>query len=241
MNSSQSSRKTNDNACELCENLHKQVQQINLTLEKLVVVQEGLSKQIHTIAEHYLQCAPNPGPETKPTDGQEMLRTGRYPQFNSGKRLINAPELLEMVLLELPSEDVLVFQRVNRAFRSVIAGSQPLQSHLFFTTNCTPIFPNSALLNPIIAQESTLNRIPLYFDENKCTLAYCPGGGRTRVYCKTITISRDEGTGQKSINMVLDNLGFAFRVDGFGRERPASLGPGSWRRMYLSQPPCQIT
>ena len=58
-------------------------------------------------------------PDESVNVGSLTMTAGPYPQFNAGRRLTNTSELMEMVLLELPTEDVLFAQRINRQFRSV--------------------------------------------------------------------------------------------------------------------------
>ncbi|PPJ58239.1 hypothetical protein CBER1_08269 [Cercospora berteroae] len=50
----------------------------------------------------------------------------------AGARLAAIPELMEMILLELPLRDVLAAQRVNKDFRGTIRDSHKLQKALFF-------------------------------------------------------------------------------------------------------------
>ncbi|QIW95976.1 hypothetical protein AMS68_001494 [Peltaster fructicola] len=51
--------------------------------------------------------------------------------FESKDRCFRTPELLEMILLEVPCRDVLLAQRVSRRWKLTIEGSKMLQRHLF--------------------------------------------------------------------------------------------------------------
>jgi len=44
----------------------------------------------------------------------------------------DTPELVEMILLQLPLPDIILTQRVNRAWQQIITGSPNLQRTLFF-------------------------------------------------------------------------------------------------------------
>ncbi|KAK4614102.1 hypothetical protein CLAFUW4_09542 [Fulvia fulva] len=49
----------------------------------------------------------------------------------AGETVAAIPELVEMILLQLPLQDVMLAQRVDRTFRDVIGGSSKLQQALF--------------------------------------------------------------------------------------------------------------
>lgn len=53
-------------------------------------------------------------------------------QTSASKRLLNLPELLEMVLLAMPPRCILQAQRVNHAWNELIARSPKIQRALFF-------------------------------------------------------------------------------------------------------------
>lgn len=168
------------------------------------------------------------------------LLTSPYPQFNAGQRLVDTFELLEMILLLLPSVDVLLAQRTNRQFRSVVTRSGPLQLRLFLTTQPTTSASNSILLNPILTYDKVLQHIPLYFDEKALALAYCHREGRKRVYCTMATTATDEITREERVELQLTDTHAPFSVTRFGEIRTTPFGAGSWKWMCLSQPPCPI-
>ncbi|KAK3619136.1 hypothetical protein LTR56_017614 [Elasticomyces elasticus] len=74
----------------------------------------------------------------------------------SAHRVANIPELLELIIYELPESNILTStQRVSKAFRTVINGSLPIQRKLFFL----PESPNG---------QPRINRIflnPHFFDQ----------------------------------------------------------------------------
>ena len=169
--------------------LEKQVKELHLTLNALLDAQKGLSEHIVTWTKSHLQqrsitepcMIPTREPDASAGVGSLTMPVGPYPQFDAGRRLISTSELLELVLLELPAEDVLLAQRTNRQFRSAIAGSHRLQLRLFLTTEPSTPNPTNILLNPIISKERVLQHIPLYFDEERKALAYCHRGKRRHI------------------------------------------------------------
>jgi hypothetical protein len=141
-----------------------------------------------------------------------------------------------MILLELPSEDILFAQQVSRQFRSVITGLNPLQVRLFLAAQPDISIPKNIILNPMIIQKQTLPCIPLYFDERKESLAYCHREHRKRVYCKTVAVQQDGMTGQEWLELHLTDKSPWM----FDEESRAPFGAGSWKQMCLSQPPCEV-
>ncbi|KAK6442800.1 hypothetical protein LTR95_000959 [Oleoguttula sp. CCFEE 5521] len=97
--------------------------------------------------------------------GLLSLQPAPYSQHNAGRRLIGTDELLEVILLQLPSESILFAQRTERQFRSVIAKSRPLQHWLFLIASPFKTPFKRIILNPIITKKKILQHIPLYFDE----------------------------------------------------------------------------
>ena len=67
----------------------------------------------------------------------------------AGAQLVVIPELMEMILLELPLKDVLAAQRVNKVFRDTIRDSHKLQKAVFFKPiDKTVLHPMSKLSAP---------------------------------------------------------------------------------------------
>ncbi|KAK3670763.1 hypothetical protein LTR78_009335 [Recurvomyces mirabilis] len=168
------------------------------------------------------------------------MPTAPYPQYNAGHRLTDTPELLEMILLELPSESILFAQHASKQFRSVIAKSRQLQYQLFLIALPTTLPSKDIILNPIITKEQTLPHVPLYFDEKETAIAYCWRKGRQRIYCTKATIEKDETTGQKWVQLQLRSLFFPRTTWLFDKGRQHPFGAGSWKQMCLSQPPCAV-
>lgn len=60
----------------------------------------------------------------------------------AGRQLASTPELLEMILLQLPVVDILLAQRVNKTWQATIANSPKLQRALFFRPVDDPVVSN---------------------------------------------------------------------------------------------------
>ena len=226
--------------------LIEQMENFTFTLNALFDVQKELNTHIATLAERYFEQRSTTGPcnvHTEETDAiaDAGMPTAPYPQFDAGLRLTNTSELLEVILLELPSENLLSAQRISRQFRSIIVGSHLLQLRLFLTTQPTTSISKDIILNPIITKEQSLPHIPLYFDDKRMTMAYCHREGRKRVYCKTAAIGKDDVTRQEWVDLHHTNS-FIPRT-GWGFPSEARQGPfdaGSWKQMCLCQPPCEV-
>lgn len=227
--------------------LVEQMERFTLTLSALLDGQKRLHAQFATIAERCLAQRPTE-PCNMPTNNLEAvagaysqtMAIAPYPQFNAGLRLTNVLELLEMILLELPSENILFAQRTSRQFRTVIAQSRPIQRRLFLTTLSDTSPSENIILNPIITKQRTIPHIPLYFDEAAMTMAYCGRPNRKRVYCTRAAIGKDETTGEGRINLELTDVYYSVGANWNSKPRQRPFEAGSWKQMCLAQPPCGV-
>ena len=75
----------------------------------------------------------------------DVSRTLSYPELESITKVFNTPELLEMILLFLPIEDLLIgVERTCEAFRHAMDNSTKIQRHLFcvaMSTSALQAFP----------------------------------------------------------------------------------------------------
>ncbi|KAK5691700.1 hypothetical protein LTR17_025624 [Elasticomyces elasticus] len=174
-------------------------------------------------------------------------------------RVATIPELLELIIYELPESDILTStQRVSKAFRTVIDGSLPIERKLFFL----PESPNG---------QPRINRIflnPHFFDQQ------IPLAINRRIYlagqdCRSVPGCRHLTLRPSALIVKYDDKGDV--CDKFLRVsvkesdelcegpdlqtavRPAGAGDackicnhaqpkmrGSWEKMYLTQPPADI-
>lgn len=234
-NSGPNSKKTIKDICKILERLQdgqgrfeKQMEDVTCTLRMLLNVQQRM----------IAHAAAPIGQSTGVADAESRtILNRRYPQFDGGRRLTETFELLEMILLELPSREILFAQYVNKQFHSTIVRSRLLQLRLFLTVDPSTSMPKNVNLNPILTDKSILPHIPIYFDEERRKLAYCHRENRRRVYCTTATSVKDDITGRDWVHLKFTNL---CPFTWFEEARYSPFGAGSWKQMCLSQPSCDI-
>lgn len=157
--------------------------------------------------------------------------------LDAGRRLVKTYELLELCLLNLPNGDILLAQRVNKQFKSVIDSSSQLQRKLFFAIDPTAGIDWRTEINPMFALETVQNAIPLFFDHKEKRLAYCHREGRTRLYCRSIKAT----TARVYMDLTPKrSVGDSWSPFEEIAHRTRILEKGSWKRMFLAQPSCDI-
>jgi len=145
--------------------------------------------------------------------------------------------------------DLLLTQRMNRQFKAVIENSTPIQRALFFEPEDEPqpvegSVPDPPRINPLLADYTNWRKIPLLqangaylIDFPQCeyrSLAQSPSLA-LRI-CQS-SLSADDK--KYTIYIVLKAMPPNF-PDRATTIYPAKYINGSWRRMYLSQPPCEV-
>ena len=149
--------------------------------------------------------------------------------YHAGRHIAEIYELLELCLLELPIQDLLLAQRVNKRFNAVINTSPRLREKLFFTSRLVFGDAFKAKLNPLILREDVLRKVPLWFDHGEKRLVGCWREGCTRLFWREVRAT--------TVWVYLE----------FGDEQPPGRLPeegqstgilerGSWERMFISQP-----
>jgi hypothetical protein len=76
-------------------------------------------------------------------------------------RLTTSYDLLEMILLELPSFTLLFAKRVLRFFRFVITTSKKIQAKLFLVSSPDTLDPAATIVNTLITQPTILASLPI--------------------------------------------------------------------------------
>jgi hypothetical protein len=153
----------------------------------------------------------------------------------AGSRITEIYELLELCLLDLPIQDLLLAQRVNRRFNAVINTSPRLREKLFFTSRLAFGQAFKAKLNPLIVREDVMRAVPLFFDNEEKRLVGCYREDYQRLWCRLVTATTvwvylefcdEEPHGLSGVEE--DEMGVLERG-------------GSWERMFLSQPSCFVS
>jgi hypothetical protein len=165
-------------------------------------------------------------------------------------RTFDLPELLEQILINLPQRELLLAQRVSQAFHQTISASPKLQRALFFSPD--PFLPSSPItyLNPSTGATSAHTRP----QNNRLLLRAFPGVYPTvsPVLINMPPSREDVNLGRPGAESWSWDLCISFPASPLGSaaSSPESLLPpstspataypnASWRRMYLSQPPCK--
>ena len=144
------------------------------------------------------------------------------------------PEILETILLYLPQRDLLLSQRVSRNFQDTIDGSIRLQRALFFA-------PDWNLQGRTFNAYAKNNRPGSKPENNRLLLRAFPG-----CYPTVTLVIVNEGqthddleVGRRGSEHWSWDVCISFPADKPPNTKPAVLYPeASWRRMFLSQPPC---
>jgi hypothetical protein len=153
---------------------------------------------------------------------------------SSATRVFNIPELLESILQHLSTKDLLLSQRASRAFRYTTQGSIRLRRKLFLQ-------PDWNLEGRLFDAYSADNRPGRKPENNRLLLRAFPGCYPTI----TLVIASDGAQGgQMSFRRGSEHWSWdvciSFPADQKPNTPPAVDYPeASWRKMYLSQPPCQ--
>lgn len=154
-----------------------------------------------------------------------------YPSLafdTAANQALRIPELLETILQNLPQRDILLAQRVSRSFNTTISGSIRLQRALFLAPDKT-LENHPASVTYTSARKPENNR--LLFRAFPCSLP-------------TVTLAiindapnREElASGRGGHQHSSWDVCVAFPAD---KAQVPAHPSASWRRMYLSQPPCR--
>lgn len=149
-------------------------------------------------------------------------------QPTAGARICNIAELLEHILSYLPTRDILLAQKVSNQFNATISSSQRLQ-HALFKLPETMKESHHIHFNPLLRHTPIFDycnvRVPL---SGPC-LPF--GFGRLLDH-----LPSEPGAFQlKDDYFVLEAWKWPHQ-----EAAPAPPSQGTWRRMYLTQPPCDI-
>ena len=165
-------------------------------------------------------------------------------------RTLHLPEILEQILIHLPSRDLLLAQRISRAFQLTISASPKLQRALFFSPD--PACPSSPItyLNPTTGATSAHPRP----QNNRLLLRAFPGVYPTvsPVLVNLPPTREDLALGRPGKEVWSWDVCISFPAspankspsDSSESSLPSTADPAtaypsaSWRRMYLCQPPC---
>lgn len=156
------------------------------------------------------------------------------PCWTAMEQVLHLPELLELILLHLSQKELLLSQRTSRNFRNTIVGSPCLQRALFLA-------PSWNLKGHAFDAYSSPRRPGAKPENNRLLLRAFPGCYPT----VTLSIVNDQPTlqelavGRRGVEHWSWEVCISFPADHPPETKASVLYPeASWRRMFLSQPPC---
>lgn len=155
---------------------------------------------------------------------------------SAADQVLRLPELLEIILSYLSQKDLLLSQRTSRAFRHATLGSPRLQKALFLTPDWKF---EGRIFNAYAKDGNRPGRKP---ENNRLLLRAFPGcyPTVTLVIVNEAPPSASElALGRRGSEQWSWDVCISFPADHAPNTNPAVLYPeASWRRMFLSQPPC---
>lgn len=169
-------------------------------------------------------------------------------ESSAAQRVLETPELLEMIVSSLPPMEILVLQRVSQIWHGVIVNSPPIQRLLFMR-------PQWELEGKSFSAWRPVNR-PGDRPRNNRMLRRILDGRYPTV---TLQITNDDEEPEHRVEVQNDTLGvtvpgrsrpdnghwswninITYPADQLPSENPAVLyEKASWRKMYICQPPCK--
>ncbi|KAF5877240.1 putative f-box domain protein [Botrytis fragariae] len=130
------------------------------------------------------------------------------------------PELLELILLQLPFLDLVRAQMINQSFIDVIESSNLLQRALFFRASPDTSFPRP---NPLLQPCHNAQFLDLRSTQTRCRYLHNPRGRRMADWSKWPVIDYRDG----------------FKLNIQPTNEAVRRKEASWRRMLIVQPPVE--
>ncbi|KAK3672356.1 hypothetical protein LTR78_007663 [Recurvomyces mirabilis] len=150
--------------------------------------------------------------------------------LTAGKRLTDTFELLEHILMLLDPRDIMLHsQRVNRIFRATVTNSAVLQRRLFLRADYSS---SGFQLNPFIRMPNLSHRLPVYYTYDSNSLTYIPNQRACQLFLTKSRLTEDKGSRHLDLSLASQANSVVTKF--------TMLKGGSWKRMYLTQPPCLI-
>ncbi|KAK5683617.1 hypothetical protein LTS10_005150 [Elasticomyces elasticus] len=167
---------------------------------------------------------------------------------DAGRRLTNTYELLEMILLhkDLPMETVFWSQTVNRQFRDTIATSRHLQQKLFLLPERDfEGVGGLPMLNPLFTKQVIVGHLPFFVTPKTGQWPYTHSRKYVRLEAqcpKVYPATEAPGNAMRGrgpfVSWRMKPASDANAMLQTPRNTPP--GTGSWRHMYISQPPSAV-
>ncbi|KAJ8069376.1 hypothetical protein OCU04_003030 [Sclerotinia nivalis] len=140
------------------------------------------------------------------------------PMESSVQTVFAIPELLELILLQLPFLDLVRAQMISQSFYDVIDSSNLLQQALFFRASPATSFPRP---NPLLQPCHNAQFLDLRSTQKQCRYLHNPRGRIMADWSKWPAIEYREG----------------FRLNVKPANEAVRRKEATWRRMLIVQPP----
>lgn len=148
-------------------------------------------------------------------------------QIHSVHEVFKTPELLEVILLNLPTFNLLKCEQVSKGFQATMVGSTAIQKALFMTPPSKSVTPTDTdqfpRINDLLEGRGHWSRCLYRVRDLEFEISY---GGAT------------VSTGQLKPMLGLEVCQYSRSGR---REDEVDPTIGSWKKMYLTQPPCDIS
>lgn len=147
--------------------------------------------------------------------------------------VISTRELLEAILLQLPARDILLAQRISKAFREAVERSPSIKRKLFFKP--VPLSTNNEnepSLNPFLAYTAHRN-------ERNCTIHIANGGVDLAARADEPIEDLDDTIWSQPHTISPDQSLIMF-PEPLHRTGARQKLYESWRRMLVSDRPCTV-
>ncbi|KAI7162285.1 hypothetical protein KC349_g2202 [Hortaea werneckii] len=157
----------------------------------------------------------------------------------SGQQVWDTSELLEHILSQLPMRDLLLAQRVSRRFKAVIDSSDKIQQALFFKP--AVLSPTDVpRINPLLSDYTNYRKTPIAYIDRPKVITFTNDLSLPFVAPAIFkAVANPEGEEEHVILTSFEHMQRDF-PDPTMRLTPGKYVYGSWRRMYLSQPPTEV-
>jgi hypothetical protein len=146
----------------------------------------------------------------------------------------SSPELLEVILMNLPMQDLLVNGlRINRTWNATISTSPTLQQHLFFAPTVQSLNDEPKWTkNPLLTE-----KFPTWFNDIRMTKRFFIDVNTLQDAIDIFHYTDNAGP-YKSYSFT--DIGTLARADLGARSEVYCRPEASWRRMLVTQPPVKL-
>lgn len=158
--------------------------------------------------------------------------------MSAASRTFDIPELLEGILLELPLQDLLRIQRVNKTFRDAIKTSHQLQVKLFFKSS--PPKDGTSVLNPFldrILELAVIKPTSFSLKTDDSSVSADDPSASDWIRMKESEATKDNSQSNE-LRYVPNNR--CVVISGLYHAGSDRLMNGSWQEILAADPPCMF-